>query len=85
MVEVSIALPDDLKDAVDEAVAQGQFPSRSEYLANLIRRDRDRIHEEHEAVLRQRLESTPVTEMTDADFDRIRQRLEGEIARRRGQ
>lgn len=42
MSTMNVSLPDDLKTYVDEQVGDGSFGSTSEYVRNLIRRDRDR-------------------------------------------
>ena len=85
MTTLNISLPDNLRAAANERVARGEYPSLSEYLADLIRRDveLERLEQERiEAILLERLDG-PSQEVTDADFDRIRQRLEAEIASRK--
>lgn len=82
MSGLSIEIPEDVRVAAEEAVASGRFATVSEYVAALIRADQRRS--ELEAHLRRRIESGPAVEMGDEDFNRIRERLEGEIARRRG-
>ena len=42
MVTMNVSLPDGLKSFVDERVGQGGFGSTSEYVRDLIRRDRER-------------------------------------------
>ncbi|HWR86987.1 MAG TPA: type II toxin-antitoxin system ParD family antitoxin [Acidiferrobacterales bacterium] len=44
MSTMNISLPDDLKAFVDAQVTQGGYGTNSEYLRELIRRDRDRLH-----------------------------------------
>jgi len=84
MTTVNISLPEDVGALADEQIAAGRFASLSEYVASLIRDDRQRLeHLAAEAKLRQRIESGPSVEMTDDHFDRIRERLEAGIARRR--
>jgi antitoxin ParD1/3/4 len=83
MTTLNISLPDDVRALADEQVASGRFASHSDYVASLILQDRQRIDQERtQEVLRQRLQSGPSREMTDEDFDRIRQRLEADIAQR---
>ena len=43
MSTMNISLPDDLKAFVDAQVTQGGYGTNSEYLRELIRRDRDRL------------------------------------------
>jgi Arc/MetJ-type ribon-helix-helix transcriptional regulator len=81
---LQIDLPDDVRRLADEQIASGRFASLSEYLATLIREDQNRFDERVRDVLRARLQSGPGTEMADAAFDAIRNRLDAEIARRRG-
>jgi len=84
MPTLNISLPDDVSALADEQVASGRYASHSDYVASLILQDLQRLEQERaQAVLRQRLQSGPSRQMADADFDRIRQRLETEIAQRR--
>ena len=39
---MNVSLPDELKSYVDEQVGDGAYGSTSEYVRDLIRRDRDR-------------------------------------------
>lgn len=73
MSTMNISLPEGLKTFVDERVVQGGYGSSSEYLRELIRRDRDRIG------LRDLLlvgaESPPTAPVGDAYFDGLRARV----------
>jgi antitoxin ParD1/3/4 len=42
MTTMNVSLPDELKSYVDEQVGDGAFGSTSEYVRDLIRRDKDR-------------------------------------------
>lgn len=42
MSTMNVSLPDELKSYVDEKVSDGGYGSTSEYVRELIRRDRDR-------------------------------------------
>jgi antitoxin ParD1/3/4 len=42
MSTMNVSLPDELRSYVDEQVDDGGYGSTSEYVRNLIRRDRDR-------------------------------------------
>lgn len=42
MTTMNVSLPDELKNFVDERVAQAGYGSTSEYVRDLIRRDRER-------------------------------------------
>lgn len=41
---MNISLPDTLKSFVDEQIRQGAYGTSSEYLRELIRKDKDRLH-----------------------------------------
>jgi antitoxin ParD1/3/4 len=43
MSTMNISLPDSLKSFVDSRIADGDYGSSSEYLRELIRKDRDRL------------------------------------------
>jgi antitoxin ParD1/3/4 len=83
MTQLTLSLPEDLKSAAEQAVAEGRYTSISEYISDLIRQDQGRVEEKRlEQLLRQRA-AAPSAPMTDADFNSIRQRLEDRIAERR--
>lgn len=44
MSTMNISLPSTLKSFVDEQVSQGAYGTSSEYLRELIRKDKDRLH-----------------------------------------
>ena len=41
MAELNVSIPDGLKDWTDARVAEGRFGSASDYLVELVRRDRE--------------------------------------------
>jgi antitoxin ParD1/3/4 len=73
MGTMNISLPDSLKDFVDAQVAQRGYGTSSEYVRELIRRDRDRMH------LRELLLSGAASEAAASVdpnyFDRLRARI----------
>ena len=84
MTKLDISLPDDVKALAEAQVADGRYPSVSDYVADLIRLDLERVERRRTAaLLLKRVRSGPPSEVTDADFDHIRQKLETEIAQRR--
>jgi antitoxin ParD1/3/4 len=85
MTKLDISLPDDVKALADQQVAGGRYPTLSDYVADLIRRDQQRLEADArtESRLLDRLRSGPAQEMTDADFDRIRERLDDQVRQRR--
>lgn len=83
MTKLDISLPDEVKALAEAQVAGGRYPSVSEYVADLIRLDQQRMERRRtEALLLKRIRSGPARKMTDADFDQLRKRLEAEIAQR---
>ncbi|MBB6219625.1 type II toxin-antitoxin system ParD family antitoxin [Rhizobium redzepovicii] len=79
MSTMNISLPDNLKHFVDQQVAGRGYGTSSEYVRELIRRDRDRQH------LRGLLlegASSEATEAVDASyFDSLRDRALGQSAK----
>ncbi|WP_150462383.1 ribbon-helix-helix domain-containing protein [Nesterenkonia ebinurensis] len=54
MVTISVSVPDELKEYIDQRVARGDYASAEEYLAEKAREDRDRYEVQHQA-LRQKI------------------------------
>ena len=73
MATMNISLPEALKDFVDDQVGARGYSTSSEYVRELIRKDRDRQH------LRGLLlegAASPSAATADADyFDRLRDRV----------
>ena len=78
MSTMNISLPNTLKSFVDEQVRQGFYGTSSEYLRELIRKDKDRLH------LRSLLvaggASAPVGVADAAYFDGLRERVRKAVA-----
>jgi len=72
MATMNISLPDELRAFADEQVAAHLFASSSEYVRELIRRDRDNTRL-RQAVL-DGIGSRDGSEMDPAYFDRLRAR-----------
>jgi antitoxin ParD1/3/4 len=72
MATMNVSLPDELKSFVDQQVAAHGYASTSEYLRNLIRKQRD-IEQLREMLL-EGASSSVVGDMETAYFDRLRQR-----------
>jgi antitoxin ParD1/3/4 len=68
----NVSLPEALRDFLDEQVATGNDGTHSEYVRELIRRERDRLRL-REALL-QGAESEPATDADDPYFRRLRAR-----------
>ena len=73
MTTMNISLPDALKDYVDEQVAERGYGTSSEYVRELIRRDRDRQHVR--ALILEGVESPIVGEADKAYFEELRNRV----------
>lgn len=54
MVTISVSVPDELKEYIDQWVALGDYDSADEYLAEKAREDRDRYEVQRQA-LRQKV------------------------------
>lgn len=72
MATMNISLPDELKAFVDQQVAELAYGSVSEYLRELIRRQRDT--ENLRSALLEGVSSGPATPMEPDFFDRMRER-----------
>lgn len=73
MATMNVSLPDDLKSYVDERVATDSYQSSSEYVRELIRRDKET--QRFRSLIRQGMES-PVTGALDGQyFDDLKERL----------
>lgn len=75
MATMNISLPDELRAFADEQVASHLFASSSEYVRELIRRDRDNTRL-REAVL-EGIRSGEGSELDAAYFERLRARADG--------
>ena len=76
MTTMNVSLPDELKSFVDERVEHDGYGSTSEYVRDLIRRDRERGHL-RELVL-EGANSGPGDVADTAYFDALRQRISSE-------
>jgi antitoxin ParD1/3/4 len=48
MVTLTISLPDAVKDWLDERVEDGEYATASDYLSDLVRRDREERDADHD-------------------------------------
>lgn len=75
MTTMNISLPDEMKAFIEAQMAQEGYASASEYLRFLIREDQKRrARQALDAKLLEGLQS-PASEMTDADWTGLRQRI----------
>jgi antitoxin ParD1/3/4 len=72
---MNISLPDALKAYVDEQVAGRGFGTNSEYVRELIRRDRDRDRQRLRDLLLEGADSAPAAPADGAYFDALRTRV----------
>lgn len=73
MSTMNISLPNTLKSFVDEQVSQGSYGTSSEYLRELIRKDKDRLH--LRSLLVVGAASAPAAVADTAYFDALRERV----------
>lgn len=73
--ELTISLPQPLKDFIDARVAEGAYETPSDYVRKLVQEAHERAAEERlERLLLEGIKSGPATPMTKADWDEIRAR-----------
>lgn len=74
MASLHISLSDEMRDFVEARVRGGEFHNQSEYVRDLIRHDQDRrARQRVDALLMEGLESGEAQEMSDSDWEEIRQ------------
>jgi antitoxin ParD1/3/4 len=78
MATMNISLTDDLKAFVDQQVAEHAYASTSEYLRDLIRKQRD--IEKLRGLLLEGFNSGPAEPMEPDFFDQMRQRARDRAA-----
>ncbi len=76
MTTMNVSLPDELKMFVDERVTHDGYGSTSEYVRDLIRRDRERGH--LRGLVLEGANSGPGVAVDTAYFDALRQRISTE-------
>jgi antitoxin ParD1/3/4 len=75
MTTMNISLPDEMKEFIETQMSHEGYASASEYLRTLIREAQKRqARQELEAKLLEGLQS-PASEMTDADWSALRERI----------
>lgn len=81
MDTMNVALPPEMKDFVRDAVDAGGYSSVSEYIRDLIRQEQKRQAETKLAtLLLEGLDSGPMSEVSNQDWDRLRDRLKARLA-----
>lgn len=77
MSTMNVSLPNELKSYVDEQVGDGGYGSTSEYVRNLIRRDRDR--QQLRGVLFEGASSSPGPVADATYFTPVRDRMQSDV------
>lgn len=84
MKSMNVSLPDSMRDYIDRQVQSGGYGSASEYVRDLIRRDQKRqAQEELENLLLEGLRSGRATDMSDRDWQDIRQAVRDKLNQQR--
>ena len=74
MSTMNISLPETLKTFVDSQVSEGDYGSSSEYMRDLLRKEKDRVR--LRGLLMDGIESELIEEPMDAPyFDKLRKRI----------
>lgn len=80
MKTMNVSLPDPMRDYVDLQVQSGGYGSASEYIRDLIRQDQKRkAQEQLETMLLEGLNSGDATQMSDRDWQEIRQAVRDKL------
>ncbi|MEX1025023.1 MAG: type II toxin-antitoxin system ParD family antitoxin [Planctomycetota bacterium] len=83
---MNISLPKSLRSFVDERVSSSSYTSASEYVRELIRKEREHqaAQDRLEKLLLEGLASGPATEWTDDDWASIRERVMKRLEAQKG-
>ena len=77
---MSFALPESLRDYIDQRVRTGDYGNTSEYLRDLIRRDQhDEAARRFRSLIAEGLESGEGRRLTDDVIDELRDRALGTV------
>ncbi len=85
MATMTISLPDPMKAWVEEQIAEGEYATSSDYVRDLIRRDREA--RERSGALRRLIEEAEASGITESSVEEIfaeARALSDERARQRG-
>lgn len=69
MATMTVSLPDPMKSWVEEQIAKGEYATSSDYMRDLIRRDREA--RERVGALRQLIEEAEASGLTENSIDEI--------------
>ncbi len=80
MKSMNISLPESMRAYVEEQIKNGDYGTVSEYMRDLIRRDRDRKEQNRlESLLLEGLNSGEATPITENDWAEIRAVVKAKI------
>ncbi len=79
MATMNISLSDDLRDFIEERVANGGYMTSSEYVRDVLRRERER--ENLRAMIVEGAQSELGPEANEAYFDALRERIRPKAGR----
>jgi len=83
---MNVSLPKTLRSFVDERVSSSSYTSASEYVRELIRKDRKHhaAHDRLEELLLEGLASGPASDWTEDDWASIRERVTKRLEAKKG-
>ena len=73
MATMNISLPDDLKEFIDQQVAENSFMTSSEYIRSLVRKEH--AIAKLRGMILEGMDAGPTIPMDDAYFERKRERI----------
>jgi len=81
---MSISLPDQMKESIQEVTKKGSYSTPSEYIRDLVREDlKRRDQEKLEQMLLEGLDSGTPIAMTPQRYEELRKDLRARIAKKR--
>ncbi len=84
LASLNISLPDALKKFIEAEVKRGAYSTPSEYVRALVRAEQQRqLREQIDRNLLKAIDNGEATDMTQGDWEKIRQRVFAENSRRK--
>ena len=75
MTSLNVSLPQSMREWIDDQVKKGGYGTASEFVREVIREaQKNKARQELEAKLLAGMNSDPAAEMTQADWDRLKDR-----------
>ena len=86
MTSLNVSLPESMREWIDDQVKKGGYGTASEFVREVIREaQKNKARKVLEAKLLAGINSGPATEMTKADWDRLRERVSSRPRKRTAQ